>query len=82
MKVTSWLAMLIQWIAPCRLNGITPTCRKSSFSYLHFPTNAIAPSSTISGDGDESDFVVGDVDPMDRAERAEFDQSGKLTSIR
>ena len=30
----------------------------------------------------EGDFVMGNVDPMDRARGAESDQPGKLTSIR
>ena len=30
----------------------------------------------------EGEIVVGDVDPMDRTQGAELDESGKLTSIR
>ena len=38
--------------------------------------------SPMTGDRGEGDFVAGDVDPMDRTQGAELDESGKLTSIR
>ncbi len=36
----------------------------------------------MTGDRGEGDVVAGDVDPMDRTQGAELDESGKLTSIR
>ena len=38
--------------------------------------------SAMARDCGKGDFVVGDVDPMNRTQGAESDQPGKLTSIR